>query len=555
MSIRVLQIGVLAAALAAALGGPPSVTAATQTPKHSNTQTLPSGIKPDGFVWHLPPCARIEGDILIVEVPKGDPERTVEAHAHCTAEVDLSPYFEGGRGAVLSVRVRGKDVTKPDFQWNGVKCMFRYVSEETGRLAYPGDRLPIGSFDWRTAETRVNWLNPHGLPRGGRATIVLGLQGCSGRAEFDLSTLRIESEDLGIPREDNGYVVRYPGIAGTAPAAPLRGCMSPGGRHTTEDDIETLHQWGATLLRYQINRNWSKLNDNQDLDEYARWVDWRLDNIEQVLDWCAARGMKVCIDLHSPPGGKWGVREGQPLEMNMFSDDRYAAAFIDTWRRIATRFKGHPALYGYDLINEPTQSRPLRHNYWQLQFDAARAVREIDPDTPIVFAANHASHADDFRYLVPIPMDNVIYQVHCYHPHFFTHQGVAGHPPSSAERPLTWPGADPITGERWDKDWLRRKLQPVRDFQLKYGAKIYCGEFSATAWAEGAEKYLRDCIDLFEEYGWDWTYHAFREAPCWDVEKILPDGIDPADGNLREKWIDAPADTPRKRALLDGFAR
>jgi hypothetical protein len=26
-----------------------------------------------------------------------------------------------------------------------------------------------------------------------------------------------------------------------------------------------------------------------------------------------------------------------------------------------------------------------------------------------------------------------------------------------------------------------------------------------------AAGYLRDCIDLFEEYGWDWTYHAYRE--------------------------------------------
>jgi hypothetical protein len=31
--------------------------------------------------------------------------------------------------------------------------------------------------------------------------------------------------------------------------------------------------------------------------------------------------------------------------------------------------------------------------------------------------------------------------------------------------------------------------------------------------APGAVNHLRDCIDLFEEYGWDWTYHAYRE---WD---------------------------------------
>ena len=70
------------------------------------------------------------------------------------------------------------------------------------------------------------------------------------------------------------------------------------------------------------------------------------------------------------------------------------------------------------------------------------------------------------------------------------------------------------------------------------------GEFSAASYAPGAERYLRDCISLFEEYGWDWTYHAFREADVWNVEKAR---------NAAGKYAPA-ADTPRKRALLDGFA-
>ena len=547
----------LLAGTLAALAAASDQTADQAVPDGAATQRI------DGttLAWSLPPTARIEGERLIVEVPKGDPERTVEAHAQCTALLDLSPYLAGGRGLHLSVRVRASDVTKPDYRWNGVKCMFRYISDATGQLAHPGAALPIGSFDWRTADLHLNFLNTHGLPVDGKATLVLGLQGCSGRAEFDLASLSIVSEDVGVPfAEYRDYVVEYP--EGEGPDDPgrrrWRGFMSPG-RDMTEDDIETLHQWGATLVRFQINRNWWKLDDNQDLDEYARWVDRRLDNLMDVLRWCEARGMKVCIDLHALPGGKWGEREREPLEMNMFSDDRYAAAFVDTWRRIATRCAPvvqttGPVIYGYDLVNEPSQRRPLRHSFWQIQLDAARAIREIDPVTPIVFAGNNASHADDFRYLVPIPLDNVIYQVHCYHPHSFTHQGVSGNAFSTAEHPITWPGVDPRTGEVWNKDWLRKKLQPVRDFQLRHKARIFVGEFSAAAWAQGAENYLRDCIDLFEEYGWDWTYHAFREAPCWDVEKILPEGIEPSTSNSK-LLVDAPADTPRKRALLDGLSR
>ena len=80
----------------------------------------------------------------------------------------------------------------------------------------------------------------------------------------------------------------------------------------------------------------------------------------------------ACIGRSTPPGGKWGEREGQPFEMNMFSDDRFADAFVETWRRIATRFRGNSSLYGYDLVNEPTQRGPVKHNYIYMgEFSAA----------------------------------------------------------------------------------------------------------------------------------------------------------------------------------------
>ena len=56
---------------------------------------------------------------------------------------------------------------------------------------------------------------------------------------------------------------------------------------------------------------------------------------------------------------------------------------------------------------------------------------------------------------------------------------------------------------------------------------MYLGEFSAIRWAPGdsAYNYLQDLIDIFEEHGWDWAYHAFREWDGWSVEH----GPDPKD--------------------------
>ena len=513
--------------------------------------------------WTLPEGARIEGSTLIAETPAGTSPRTI----HCEAPLDLSSHLVDGLDVVISVRVRARDVTKPDARWNGVKAMLRYAEAETGILRWPGAKLPIGTFDWTNASTRVSEALSL-PPEGGKATLILGLQGCTGHAEFDLDSLEITKQASWIERVNRDYVVRYPvpsvpahgrvtndegrvtsavrdeslvtrhpsPVTAAELPTPLRGCMLPA-RDTAEADIAQLAAWGATMARFQIMRNWFMDNDCQDLDEYAAWIDRRLDNLADVLRWAEARGMKICIDLHSPPGGK---RPGDRA-MNMFFEEKWANAFVETWKRIATRFKGHPAIYGYDLVNEPDQKVPAPISYWEIQRRAAEAVRAIDPDTPIIVESNLAAAPSAYRYLSPLAMDNVIYQIHVYAPSTFTHQGVTGHPRASRPGELAWPGGH--EGETWNRDFLRQRLRPARDFQAKHKCKIYVGEFSAITWAEGAENYLRDAISLFEEYGWDWTYHAFRESPIWDVEKVsLPKGgFAPSDDN------------PRKRVLLDGF--
>ena len=85
-------------------------------------------------------------------------------------------------------------------------------------------------------------------------------------------------------------------------------------------------------------------------------------------------------------------------------------------------------------------------------------------------------------------------------------------------KPVAYPGT--IAGTAWNEAQIRAALQPVREFQLAYNAHIYVGEFSAARWAPGAADYLRDCIAVFEDYGWDWTYHAYREWDGWSLEHV-----------------------------------
>ena len=108
-----------------------------------------------------------------------------------------------------------------------------------------------------------------------------------------------------------------------------------------------------------------------------------------------------------------------------------------------------------------------------------------------------------------------------------------------------YPGV--IGAHRWDKERLREAMQPAIDFQRDYNVHIYVGEFSAIRWApdHSACRYLRDLIDLFEQYGWDWSYHAYREWDGWSVEH----------GPDRNDRKPTTTPTERRKLLLGWFAK
>ncbi|MBR4613624.1 MAG: cellulase family glycosylhydrolase [Kiritimatiellae bacterium] len=328
-------------------------------------------------------------------------------------------------------------------------------------------------------------------------------------------------------------------------SSPLHGAMI--GQLRTDEDWDTLASWGARLVRHQIVCKGEGPATNRAVYAAA----WRtnfareLDRLGESLRQAGARGLKVCIDQHSFPGGRSG--EGDPEEWGrdarMFHDPFFADLFVECWTNLVARVTPYrDIIYGYDLMNEPRQERPAAEgcDLHSLQTRCASAIRAIDPDTPIVVGSMH-NDPGWFRKFIPLDLPNVIYEVHVYYPHDYTHQGIL----TPLDRVEDWP--DPKKG--WDKDFLRKSLAPVLDFQRRHGVRILAGEFSAVTWAPNAEGYIRDCIELFDEFGWDWCYHAYREARVWNVE------LESVRRGLGTDDFRPAADTPRKRALLEGLAK
>lgn len=452
------------------------------------------------------------------------PADSREKQAMIRLSMDLTRYR--GCRLLFTCQVKARDVTKPADLWNGVKFMLHYTSPATG--PYWQNRNGVyGTFDWKELSFLARIA-----PDAEGGELDLGLQDSTGTVWFD----EIEVSVFRGPPPTRPKPPAHPGPVFTGHKVPrLRGVMSP--QKFRDEDLRVLGlEWKANVIRWQITRNWGRAGTDRDLAEYDDWFNAKLGELDEALAACRRYGLKVVVDMHTPPGGRY-----ENKELAIFHEPRYQDHYVALWKRIARRYKGNTTIWGYDLVNEPVQNTPSPPgvpDYLGTQVRAAKAIRALDPKIPIFIEAGEWDSPGGYRDLVPVDISRVIYQVHMYVPGEFTHQGVF-----NKKTGIRYPGV--IGGKPWNKDRLRKVLQPVREFQLAYNVHIYVGEFSAIRWAPGAAQYLSDCIDLFEEFGWDWTYHAYREWDGWSVEH----------SSNRADHVPTKEPTDRKKLLLKWFAR
>ena len=425
------------------------------------------------------------------------------------------------RGCVIRVAgvVRAEGVSDRPQPWNGVKLMLPITSP--GGTLYPQAKIGTGTFDWKPVSFIIR------IPSDAATAILhLGLEEVTGKVWFD---------DIRVT------VVRPPAPPAprNVPAKPFRGHSLPrlrGAMVSPGIDAEGIRtfgkEWNANVIRWQLIRSNSQAATQTTYDE---WLEGALAGLDAALPQCRKNGLLVVVDLHSPPGGAASPGGYAAADADLFSDKRRQDQFVAVWERIARRYKGVAGIWGFDLANEPIEETLAEgvDDWHDLAERAGKAVRAVDPSRTLIVECAAGGNPGGFDGMEPLDLPNVVYSVHMYLPHAFTHQGVYGASPE-----IRYPGK--VDGVMWDKAQMATALRPVVEFQRKYGVHIYAGEFSAIRWApdDSAFRYLRDLTDLFEAYGWDWTYHAFREWDGWSVEH----GADRKDNT--------PAKTPTSRQTL-----
>jgi len=417
----------------------------------------------------------------------------------------------------VEAEVRGVDLGPGIFGYNGPKVMFPYQATKDSPRRYPQMQFELGSFDWKT------WVIVEDVPETAVGLrFSLGLENAPG--EFWIDSIRVyraeQVPDEVIEAPFNAAAAKIPrgAFVGRHNSQARRGVMS--GADLSDPSLQNLADWGGNVMRLQLYVDNTTVST---LDDYYRAFAEKLDRAEDIMNRCRKHDIRIILDLHGGPGCK-----STKHASNVVPDDYDTAAICHVWRMIARRFKDHPMTYAYDILNEPSTTPETWH---RVVTDVMNAVRPIDPKTPFMMESVS-------RYY-----ENVIYSPHFYSPHTLTHMGVGG------PQALRWTYPGYINGVYWDKEQMRCRLKDYIDFQRAHpGTKIHVGEFSCILWAKGAEKYIRDAIDLFEEYGWGWCYHAYRECPFWDVE------YDHDGAYTIQRWQKATRETERKKELVKGLS-
>ncbi len=240
-------------------------------------------------------------------------------------------------------------------------------------------------------------------------------------------------------------------------------------------------------------------------------------------------GQKVILTLCNVPGRL--VRQ-KDADLRIWADPAAARAFVDMWRQLARILRNCEHIIGYDLINEPyrpddtawdresTAPSDYDTQLQRLYRNTIEAIRESDPHTPIVLEGSRWASPYGLLRLEPLADEKVVYSFHMYLPPLITNR-------SQNKGRYTYPGPAPEWDKArwktdqiyWDKDRLRKRLQIVADWQRGHGLaghRILVGEFGVCRDINGAERYLRDLAGLFDEFGWNWCFYAFRDQE-WDA--------------------------------------
>jgi hypothetical protein len=266
-------------------------------------------------------------------------------------------------------------------------------------------------------------------------------------------------------------------------------------------------------------------------DNYTGLVPEDVAQLTTYLDYADSLDLKVLLTPLSLPGARYFQNNEFTRDYRLWKEEKFQLQAAQFWQDVATAFKGHPALVGYTLVNEPHPEKSFGiHDFWGQDFTAwydtirntpadlnlfnkrmVSAIRQADPEMPIVIESGLFATPATFSYLDTLADDKLLYSFHFYDPYSYTTRRI-----NKGE--IAYPG--PVYVQAIDRtlmmndELLDSLLQPVRDWSVRNqipANRVFASEFGGDRMSAGIPHYFTDLIKAFNTAGWHWAFYSFRE--------------------------------------------
>lgn len=301
--------------------------------------------------------------------------------------------------------------------------------------------------------------------------------------------------------------------------------------YIVEDDAKLISNTGSNAVRIAIGYSFfmkpvfknNVLTYELDND----FLQKRLNLLEEKVNMFAKYGIYSIIDMHLGPGNSMsgGYRETIGF---FYGDSEHPASYyqqivLDIWKQIAIRFKNHPAIAGYDVINEPGINTENDFKTLVLPFyeKAYNTIRTQDKNHIVIMQAKFRFYYNWERgWLMPKPEEkgwkNVVYSIHEYHLDNGEY-GLCGSNPKWCKLEDYYKRI--AKGDYQNLDVYIDRLKYTSDLSIKtmkeYNVPLYVGEFNLADLADKTDYawgYMMDIYNTNNISYTAWTYKTGWEA-------------------------------------------
>lgn len=293
-------------------------------------------------------------------------------------------------------------------------------------------------------------------------------------------------------------------------------------RFITEEDFKTIRSWGLDHVRLPIDYNLVQDRNGDFIPENFRYID-------NALAWAHNAGLNVVLDLHKTAGYSFDKGEGEGR--GFFNDESLIRLFLELWEELSKRYAQYEDFVTFELLNEVVNEED-NEPWMKIAKRAFDIIRKYSKDIKVMYGSYWNNSVYTVKHCA-LPFDeNVVYDMHCYDPLVFTHQGAhwLDGMPSDFRLPY------PLTKADFAKEAVRTKLNaPNIDLPSDAGSAaffeeimkdaiktaeernviLYCGEYGVIDLAdnESTLNWYRDIHTVLKKYNIGsaaWSYKAMN---------------------------------------------